>query len=428
MLPLVKERLANAAYPAVPLGSKLTLVQYGSSTLASTEPSGVPIVRMNNLQQDGWALDDLKYVTLPEKEVDSYRIELGDILFNRTNSKELVGKCEVFREPGKWVFASYLIRVRTNPLELDSQFASDFLNAPTGRLQIDCVSRQIVGMTNINSEEIRDFGIPLPPLPVQQELVAAMNAARALRQRQLAEAEALLGGFDTYLLATLGISTPANDGRRVFGVWMADAFQKGRISPEYFHPERLLTLRAIEEAGVRHERLGDLVDFVRQQIKTPSENYLSLGHVQSHTGELVASSETSEGNCFTFLAGDVLFMRLRPYLNKVYLAEADGCCSPEFHVLRVRDEAAIHADYLAVALRSKLMLLQTIHMMTGNTHPRLANEDVPDLILPVPPLAVQREVVAEVQRRRARARQLREAADAGWAAAKAAFEARLLGN
>lgn len=59
--------------------------------------------------------------------------------------------------------------------------------------------------------------------------------------------------------------------------------------------------------------------------------------------------------------------------------------------------------------------------------PRKKNEDVPDLILPVPPLAVQREVVAEVQRRRAQARQLRAAADTGWAAAKAAFEARLLG-
>jgi type I restriction enzyme S subunit len=282
------------------------------------------------------------------------------------------------------------------------------------------------GQQRVPVEFLRDLPFPLPPQPMQQELVAAMNAARALRQQQLAEAEALLGSFDDYLLTTLGISAPANDGRRVFGVRMSDAFQKGRINPEYFHPERLLTLRAIEEAGVQHERLGSIVDFVRQQIKTPGENYLSLGHVQSQTGELVASSETSEGSCFTFLAGDVLFMRLRPYLNKVYLAEADGCCSPEFHVLRVRDEAIIHADYLAVALRSRLMLLQTVHMMTGNTHPRLANEDVPDLILPVPSLAVQREIVAEVQRRRTQARQLREAAETGWAAAKARFEQAII--
>ncbi|MGY3087437.1 hypothetical protein ACVWYF_000463 [Hymenobacter sp. UYAg731] len=254
-----------------------------------------------------------------------------------------------------------------------------------------------------------------------------MNAARAQRRQQLAEAEALLAGFDTYLLDTLGIVPPAKDERRIFAVRTSDALAKGRINPEYFHPERLLTLRAIEEAGVSYARLGEVITFVRDQIKTPGENYLSLGHVESQTGELAASSETSSGSCYLFQTDDVLFMRLRPYLNKVYRAEAAGCCSPEFHVLRVQNEAVILPSYLAVALRSRLMLLQTVHMMTGNTHPRLANEDVPDLILPVPPLPIQREIVAEVQRRRTLARTLRETADTTWAAAKAAFEARLLG-
>lgn len=280
----------------------------------------------------------------------------------------------------------------------------------------------------ITQAELANVRLPLPPLPIQRELVAAMNAARTLRQQQLAEAEALLAGFDTYLLTTLGIATPAKDERRIFAVRTSEALAKGRINPEYFHPERLLTLRAIEEAGVAYARLGEVVDFVREQIKTPGKNYLSLGHVESQTGELVASSETSSGSCFLFEADDVLFMRLRPYLNKVHRAEAAGCCSPEFHVLRVRDEAIILPAYVAVALRSKLMLLQTVRMMTGNTHPRLANEDVPDLILPVPPLPIQREIVAEVQRRRTAARALRAAAETGWAAAKAAFEARLLGK
>lgn len=284
------------------------------------------------------------------------------------------------------------------------------------------------GQQRVPQEFLRDLPFPLPPLLIQRELVETMNAARALRQQQLAEAEELLGGFDTYLLARLGIAAPIKDTRRIFAVSTAEALLKGRINPEYFHPERLLTLRAIEEAGVVHARLGELVHFVRNQIKTPGENYLSLGHVQSQTGELVTSSETSDGSCFLFQVGDVLFMRLRPYLNKVYLAEADGCCSPEFHVLRLREGAPIHADYLAVALRSRLMLMQTVHMMTGNTHPRLANEDVPDLILPVPPLAIQAEIVAEVQRRRAIARQLREAAETGWNAAKQAFEHTLLAN
>ena len=55
---------------------------------------------MNNLQADGWRLDDIKYVKLTSNQFDSWHLERGDIVFNRTNSKELVGKCEVFDEQG----------------------------------------------------------------------------------------------------------------------------------------------------------------------------------------------------------------------------------------------------------------------------------------------------------------------------------------
>ena len=97
----------------------------------------------------------------------------------------------------------------------------------------------------------------------------------------------------------------------------------------------------------------------------------------------------------------------------------DGCCSTEFHVLRVKDAGAVLPDYLAAALRSRLTLAQTVHMMTGNTHPRLTDDDVRALPIPVPPMPTQRRIVAETQRRRAEARRLRGEAEAGWVAARA---------
>ena len=122
----------------------------------------------------------------------------------------------------------------------------------------------------------------------------------------------------------------------------------------------------------------------------------------------------------------MLFARLRPYLNKVYRAEMDGYCSTEFHVLRVNDSAALLPDYLAAVLRSRLALSQTVHMMTGNTHPRLTNDDVANLKIPIPSLHVQESIAAEIARRREAARRLRGEAEAGWAAAKEWFEGELL--
>lgn len=85
-------------------------------------------------------------------------------------------------------------------------------------------------------------------------------------------------------------------------------------------------------------------------------------------------------------------------------------------------------EYLGAILRSRLVLAQTIHMMTGNTHPRLTNDHVKSLQIPVPSMDVQETIAAEVVRRREEARRLRSEAEAGWQEAKRWFEEQLLGE
>ena len=430
LTPLVDQRFEKPRFEVKPLGGLLSLVQYGCSALAKAEPLGVPILRMNNLQNDGWDLSDLKYIELNEREFDSYRLVPDDLLFNRTNSKELVGKCEVFQESGDWVFASYLIRVRTNQSYLLPQFASDFLATKIGRLQIDRLSRQIIGMTNINAEEIRELRIPLPPFTEQKKLVARMDAARAERKAKLAEADALLTGVDNFLLDVLGITPPPEDSRRVFAVRLAQTRENSSLDADYYHPERILALRTLGNAAraLTITQLAKVASFEREQVKTPGENYLSLAHVQGHTGELSDSRETANGTCFIYQTEDVLFARLRPYLNKVYRAEMDGCCSTEFHVLRVKNHNLLLPDYLAAVLRSRLILAQTTHMMTGNTHPRLRNDDAANLKIPIPKPEIQEAIVVEIHRRRDESRRLRVEAEADWKVAKRWFEEQLLGS
>ncbi|HOV80132.1 MAG TPA: restriction endonuclease subunit S, partial [Bacillota bacterium] len=251
-----------------------------------------------------------------------------------------------------------------------------------------------------NLADISAMEFPLPPESKQVELVVTMDAAKGEWQRKLAEADDLLSSLDDFLLQTLGLTPPPTDERKVFAVPLQGPKAEGRLNPDYFHPERILTLRALSTADTKLEvrRLVEVVDFVRNQIKTPSENYLSLAHVQSNTGELTDVDEQATGTCFTFQKEDVLFARLRPYLNKVYRAEMDGCCSPEFHVLRIKNHDTLLPDYLAAILRSRLTLAQTVHMMTGNTHPRLANEDVVNLKIPIPKPEIQNTISSEVRR------------------------------
>ena len=238
-----------------------------------------------------------------------------------------------------------------------------------------------------------------------------------------------MAGIDDFLLEALGIAPPAEDTRRVFAVSLAQMSGQGRLNSDYYHPERVQALRGLGRAAdsMSVMPLADVVDFEREQLKAPGANYLSLAHVQGHTGELTDATDTASGSCFTFQTDDVIFARLRPYLNKVYWAEMNGCCSTEFHVLRVKDREALLPEYLAAVLRSRLVLAQTVHMMTGNTHPRLTNDDVANLTIPIPPPAVQETITSEMRRRQVEARQLRGEAEAGWAEAKRRFEEELLG-
>ncbi len=293
---------------------------------------------------------------------------------------------------------------------------------------VEAIQRPSV-QSNINKEEFKGCLIPLPPILEQERLVTRMESARAERKAKLAEADALLAGIDGFLLDALGVAAPVDDGRRVFAVSLAQPRSQGRLNSEYYHPERILALRGLGNIAdnLTVVPLVEVVASERGQIKTPGANYLSLAHVQSHTGELTDAADTASGNCFTYQVDDVLFARLRPYLNKVYRAEMHGCCSTEFHVLRVKDRETLLPEYLAAVLRSRLVLAQTVHMMTGNTHPRLTNDDVANLMIPIPAPEVQGVIAAEVRRRRQEARRLRVEAEAGWEGAKGWFEKELLG-
>lgn len=200
--------LTRGKHPVVELGSLLELVQYGTSEKANTVGDGIAVIRMNNIVDGQFDLTNLKHLRLPKKEMQKLLLKEGDILFNRTNSKELVGKCAVFHVPGEFIFASYLIRVRAVSAIANADYLTYVINSPIGRQQINALSRQIIGQANINSVELRGIQIPLPPLAVQEkimehvadarsEIAREQESAERLSNEIIAEVEALILGSKT---------------------------------------------------------------------------------------------------------------------------------------------------------------------------------------------------------------------------------------
>ena len=163
--------LTQGKYQVGELGSILEMVQYGSSEKANTTGNGTPVVRMNNIKDGYLDFSDLKHINLSDKTIQTLLLKDGDILINRTNSKELVGKCAVFHDAKNYVYASYIIRVRIQPHMALPDFIAHCINSVIGRKQIDALSRQIIGQANINSQELRSLLLPLPPLNIQHKIM-----------------------------------------------------------------------------------------------------------------------------------------------------------------------------------------------------------------------------------------------------------------
>lgn len=283
----------------------------------------------------------------------------------------------------------------------------------------------------LSRTSLDSLAFPLPAIRTQRLLVEEMETARAARKQKLAEADALLASVDDFVLRQLGLTAPKEEKRLSFAVRRCDVVRNDTCNPDYYHSERMASLRGIQSnKQLRCSSLEEITDFIREAVDIDdSSGYIGLASVQSNTGELVEiPKQDIEGKCFVFCENDVLFARLRPYLNKIWRAEFQGFCSTEFHVIRVKLGQQVLPDYLASILRSSLILAQTKHMMTGNTHPRLANEAVVNLVIPIPDENIQQTIAAEIARRREQARSLREQANTEWETAKAHFEAQLLGE
>jgi type I restriction enzyme S subunit len=167
---------------------------------------------------------------------------------------------------------------------------------------------------------------------------------------------------------------------------------EGRIDPQQYHSERIETVKRLR---INNEivKLKDVVCSAKKtttDIKA-SDIYIGLENIVSNTGEYIATTDKqSISSANIFKRGSILFPKLRPYLNKVHLAEFDGVCSTEFHVFNSR---SFDNEFLSIYLRSDIIVNQTKHLMTGNTLPRLQTEDINNLPVPKLPIDLQLQIV-----------------------------------
>lgn len=191
--------ITKGKYPVLKVRNFLLSYQYGLSTKATEEPIGIPMLRMNNINNGELDIEDLKYIKIDNEKKQKVFLNKGDLLFNRTNSKELVGKTAVFELDDEYTFASYLIRLKLDDEKVNTHYINYLFNSPIGRIQIDMVSRQVLGQANVNAQELQDFVFPIPEMTVQNEIANEIEKVKKAIQNLREKAEQNRQAALTYL-------------------------------------------------------------------------------------------------------------------------------------------------------------------------------------------------------------------------------------
>lgn len=144
---------------------------YGTSA-KSLSSGKCPVLRMGNIQNGKIDWEKLVY-TNNDEEIEKYLLKQYDLLFNRTNSREMVGKTAIFESTQKTIYAGYLVKFR--PIKSNPYFVNIVLNSKTHREWCNEVKVDALGQSNINAEKLKNFITPLPPLAEQKEIVARVE-------------------------------------------------------------------------------------------------------------------------------------------------------------------------------------------------------------------------------------------------------------
>lgn len=156
---------------------------YGTSE-KSSQGGDIAVLRMNNITYGGEIdLRDLKYMDLSTDKYDRYTVRKGDVLFNRTNSAELVGKTAVYHGSAPLAYAGYLVRLRVRE-GFSPDYLSGVLNSAYGKATLRGMCKSIVGMANINAKEVQTIRTLIPPASDQQKYSEHIEALRVAKDRQ----------------------------------------------------------------------------------------------------------------------------------------------------------------------------------------------------------------------------------------------------
>jgi type I restriction enzyme S subunit len=423
------------------LGSLITEGSYGVLPPSNSymENGGLRFLRATELQEGNqidW--ENCKRVPFEYARHERAIVKDNDILIAVKGatiaSEKSVCLVESFSE--QTLINGSIFRFQINQ-ETTSKFIYNTLCLDISKRQMKAFMIQNNAVDYLSRPVLDSLVIPLPPLPIQEKLVEEMERARESRRRKLSEADALLSTLDSWLLDTLGITTPPEDNRKVFAVRL-NQMNSERIDALYYSPTFIKAAEELKKVSHKVAPLKSQLKFAplngldsRNYVET-GQRYLRVQNVRPYQidasdAKYVATNTTKDIN---LEVGDVLLTRKGTYgvAAPVTQEYVNDLISSEVILLRLAEHADISTDYLVYWLNSSLAQLMFKRLKTGGVMGHITQDVVNDFPVPIVDKTTQKIIVDKFDELREASQRLKSEAESEWQAAKDWFEAQLLGR
>lgn len=376
--------------------------QYGISIEMNTDSVGYPIYRMNEIHNMLCDLNVDKYADISHEEYTNFALNSGDVLFNRTNSFEWVGRTGIYYktdDDDKRVFASYLVRFNPTEETILPEYLCAYLNCKYGVWDIKRRARQSINQTNVNPEEVKEIEIPLLDKDIQSKIKDCFILANDLRLK----AKAAYDDASNYLNLILGLDHLVLAEQSTTQKKFTDIKASWRFDAEYYQPiydelfERLKPYKT--------KRLSEIVS-IQKSIEPGSEAYEDEGIPFIRVANLTKFGITDTD---IYLSPEKYKDVIRPKKNTILLSK-DGSVGIAYKVDSDMDiitsgailhlsltDREIMPDYLTLVLNSIVVKMQAERDAGGSIIQHWKPSEIENVIIPILEPEAQQEITNKIR-------------------------------
>jgi len=339
-------------WPLVELGDLFSEIRNGVNVKQTHEIGKYRVSRIQSISDGEFNIENTRWTN--DEVKNSHFLQEGDVLFSHINSYEHLAKTAFFSSKERVIHGTNLVKFRPSKDQIVPMYALYIFKSSLFRDLAKKFAQRAVNQASIRVSDLKAIKIPLPPIEVQRSIVEEIDSYQAI----IDGARQVVEGY----------------------------VPKINIDPDWKFTE-----------------LGNLFERTTENLLPKDHSghvlYISLGNIESGTGRITSNLDTEYSQIKSikskFQSNDILYGKLRPNLNKVYLAMFSGICSTDIFVLR-KNIPEVFPEYYAIYFRSNIFNTEVLKGLSGAQLPRVGWKYFSSIQIPHPPLETQKKIFDQI--------------------------------